>query len=204
MIGLLGAHRVGKTTLARELEKRYGLLFVQTNVIDTFERLGKDPRLDYDMETRLSIQEEILVDIEQKYLATKGQHFVTDRTPLDLLAYTFADIQRQNMSMELTSRFGAYFDRCISVTNAYFWLMVLIQPGIPIVDEPGKAPPNIAYMEHLNLIMKGLNADHRLHCQTINIKRSTIDLQRRIGTINNALRTISDALIQQRELVGSH
>ena len=153
MIGLLGAHRVGKTTLARELEKRYGLLFVQTNVIDTFERLGKDPRLDYDMETRLSIQEEILVDIEQKYLATKGEHFVTDRTPLDLLAYTFADIQRQNMSMELTSRFGAYFDRCISVTNAHFWLVVLIQPGIPIVDEPGKAPPNIAYMEHLNLML---------------------------------------------------
>ena len=76
MIGLLGAHRVGKTTLARELEKRYGLLFVQTNVIDTFERLGKDPRLDYDMETRLSIQEEILVDIEQKYLATKDRKSV--------------------------------------------------------------------------------------------------------------------------------
>ena len=153
MIGLVGAHRTGKTTLAKAFSKRYNVPFLQTNVGDTFKRLGYDPKMDYEFSVRLYIQHQILADIERKYKAMNGAHFITDRTPLDLLAYTIADVQRANLAPDLVSVFMDYFKKCIAVTNQYFWMVAVIQPGIPLVEEEGKAPANIAYMEHLNLNM---------------------------------------------------
>jgi hypothetical protein len=35
-------------------------------------------------------------------------------------------------------------------------MVMIVQPGIPIVPAPGKASLNTAYIEHLNLLALGL------------------------------------------------
>ena len=46
MIGLVGSHRTGKTTLARAFAEDSGIPFVETSTAEVFRRLGYDPKVD--------------------------------------------------------------------------------------------------------------------------------------------------------------
>lgn len=193
MIGLLGAHRTGKTTLARDFARSEGIPFVQTDVSGTFKRLNYSPKEDYDFATRLFIQEEILTDLEDVYANYDDQWVIADRTPLDLAAYTLADIQRQNVPQEMIHEVLTYVERCFDVTNRNFSLVVMVQPGIEIEETEGKAPANMAYIEHLNFIMKGLVNDHRILSYRTVLGRSVLDLNHRVDLLKQA----SDKVVEE-------
>ena len=91
MLGLSGSHRVGKTTLAKLYAEKHGFAFVQTSVSAIFKELGLDPAQTYDFATRLTVQEEILKRLDKTFAEHAGQAAITDRTPLDFLAYTMGD-----------------------------------------------------------------------------------------------------------------
>lgn len=183
-IGIIGAQRVGKTTICKKIADDYGVTFLQTNVTSVFEELGLSPKLDYDFATRLMIQECILNHLENVYTLSSGE-FITDRTPLDALSYLMADVRRENVTGDTINAMMKYADRCFLVTKKHFAFLTLIQPGIPIEETPGKAPSNIAYMEHLNAICRGLVGDGRLGNDTrgITISRSVVSLERRVELI---------------------
>ncbi len=176
-IGLCGSHRTGKTTLAREIAARSGLEFLQTTTSQVFARYGLDPSLQMDFSTRIWIQHKVVEAAESVWQQATGM-FVSDRTPIDMMAYTLADIQ--GTTRVDFSELENYLDHCFSVTNRFFSRLVIIQPAIPLIHEEGKAALNRAYMEHLNVLIKGLCNDERLGCPFSLLPRDILRLDDRI------------------------
>ncbi|MDA8175217.1 MAG: AAA family ATPase [Nitrospiraceae bacterium] len=180
-IGLCGSHRSGKTTLAGLLAEKTGLPFIKTNTSGVFKRAGLDPAAPMDAETRLSIQNLVLDAAIEEWIKAGIGGFITDRTPLDMIAYTMADIQGTTRIDE--QGFSGYIQRCFKAANRFFKLIVVIQPGIPLVKAEGKAALNTAYLEHLNSLVLGLCADERLEIPCLQIPRATLGLEMRVDFI---------------------
>ncbi|MEW6520901.1 MAG: AAA family ATPase [Thermodesulfobacteriota bacterium] len=179
-IGLCGSHRTGKTTLARELASRTGMEFLLTTTSEVFAQNGLDPAAAMDFHTRLWIQHKVVEAAETVWQGARGP-FISDRTPLDMMAYTLADIQGDT-ALDF-AELESYLDHCFSVTNRFFAELVVIQPAIPLVHEQGKAALNRSYMEHLNVLVKGLCCDERLHCRFSLINRATVALEERVAEV---------------------
>ena len=191
MIGLIGAHRTGKTTLAKAYAEETGTPFVETSSSAVFEKLGYSPKLDYDFGTRMIIQNAILDDAVEKYSQHTGM-FVTDRTPIDMLAYTMADIQRDNLTPEQSIEFVKYVGRCFEESNKRFLALVLVQPGIETVEALGKAPANPAYMEHLNTLMLGMLVGEMNTTSHFYLPRRTTDLEERFEALKFVVNKVID------------
>jgi len=185
-IGLVGAHRTGKSTLARSYAEKNGIEFLETRTSAVFERMGVSPKEDYTFRVRLQIQEEILADAVRLY-ATAGADWISDRTPIDMLAYTLADVQRANLNHEDSERLQRYIASCFRTANMYFSTLILVQPGIKIVEEEGKAPGNPSYIEHLNSLAMGLIVDERIKAGHFYIPRSMTGLDERMDCIDSAV-----------------
>jgi hypothetical protein len=151
--GLIGAHRVGKTTSAQKFAVSPHIAYLQIDTNAIFVELGFNPKDQYDIETRLTIQEQLIERVEPQYRDNSCS--ITDRTPIDFLIYMLADVTRDFPS-RLEERFAAYQKRCIDMYFQYFQRGCVIQPGIPIIDVAKSAPPSVAYIAHLNHIAVGL------------------------------------------------
>jgi hypothetical protein len=184
MIGLCGAHRTGKTSLAQAFSNHSGVPFLQTSASAIFSMMGYDPKADYPIDIRLHIQRELLIYLRGTYDKWKGQTFITDRTPLDLAAYLLADVTRENVCDGIVE----YVEDCLELTNRTFGTIFIIQPGIPLVEEQGKAPATPAYIEHLNALIVGLSVDPRLAITKYRLPRSVTDMLDRVGYIDASLR----------------
>jgi hypothetical protein len=179
-LGLCGAHRTGKTTLANAIATRLNILFVRTTTSQVFAQLGLDPAKPMDFRTRLFVQNHVLDAAEQVWQNSLSP-FVSDRTPIDMIAYTLGDIQgKTEVDFDLLNQ---YIDRCFATTNQFFQNLAIIQPGIPLVYEDGKAALNSAYIEHINILVIGLCSDRRLKANVFCNAREAIDLDLRISNI---------------------
>lgn len=199
MIGLCGAHRTGKTTLARAYAERHGLEFVQTTVSQTFKDLGLDPAAKLDFATRLTVQEEILKRSDAQYASVSAKPAITDRTPLDFMMYTLGDIVPGVVPEDQQKRLEKYLHDCIEVTNKRFGVLLVVQPGIKLVAEEGKAALDRAYIEHLNSIVLGLSVDERIKAHHFYIRRSMTDLEERIAALDFAVKRAAKRAEMERE-----
>jgi predicted ATPase len=182
---LIGAHRTGKTTLARHYAQKTGCLFLETSTSAVFAELGVDPAKPMDFKTRMNAQEKILETLEAQYRAVSLKHdVITDRSPLDMIAYTMGDAVGDAVPEDQQERFAKYIDKCFEVTNKYFGVVVLVQPGIAMEPTPGKAAANRAYCEHLNLLLKGVMGDDRLTIQGYHLKKTSVDLEKRFAALD--------------------
>lgn len=186
-VGLCGAHRTGKTTLARAFADKRGIPFVETSVSAIWRELGYDPAVTYDFETRLTVQEEILKRVDAVYGKYVGLEFITDRTPLDMAAYTLADAIGDRVPEHCQERLAKYVNACFEVTNRRFGIVLLVQPGITLVHEEGKAAVNAGYIEHLNSLILGLTVDERLTASHFYIPRPVLDLETRVTALENCM-----------------
>ncbi|PZV00021.1 MAG: AAA family ATPase [Pseudanabaena sp.] len=179
-LGLCGAHRTGKTTLANALASQLNIPFVRTTTSQVFAQLGLDPAEPMDFKTRLFVQNHVL-DAAEQIWQSSASPFISDRTPIDMIAYTLGDIQgKTDVNFVLLSQ---YIDRCFASTNQFFQHLAIIQPGIPLVYEEGKAALNAAYIEHINVLVIGLCGDHRLTANVFCNARDAISLDLRIRNI---------------------
>lgn len=186
MIGLAGSHRTGKTTLARAYAQAYKIPLVETSSSEVFRELGYDPQADYPFHVRMFLQYKILENAERAY--RKGGHiFITDRTPIDMMAYAMADVQRGNVDAAMSNAIMEYIIKCYEVTNAHFSMICVVQPGIPLVEDPTKAPANLAYMEHISALVKGMSNNEMLRVSKFIMKRNTLTLEDRLSTLHHVL-----------------
>lgn len=177
-IGLCGAHRVGKTSLAEALGDALQFPFVKTTTSEVFKNRGIKPDAPMTMETRLSIQRQILQAAATLWSLETGR-FVTDRTPLDMAAYTLADIQGTT-KLELHELYE-YLDDCFRTTNRFFASLIIVPPGIPLVHEQGKAALNESYIEHVHNLVVGLCHDERIKPDVFSLPRTTLSLNDRLN-----------------------
>ena len=189
-LGLCGSHRSGKTTLAERLSRELGIPFLRTDTSRVFLEAGIDPAMPMDFKKRLSIQEKILDAGRAVWQAQAGEKaFVTDRTPVDMMAYTLADIQGgteadyQALERYLSSGFES--------VARHFGAFVVLQPGIPLVYQQGKARLNMAYLEHLNSLIIGLCADKRSELDFLVLDRAIVDLEDRVRAVLKWLKEIN-------------
>ncbi len=185
-IGLCGSHRTGKTTLAKAFSQKMKMPFVKTSTSSVFEQNGLAPSASMDFETRLWIQRRVLDAAEQVWAAQNGP-FVSDRTPIDMMAYTLGDIQGET-TVDF-SELESYISHCFEVTNKHFSALTVIQPAIPLVYEQGKAALNRAYIEHLNVLVMGLCNDERQGCPFVIMHREIREIEARIRAVWVGLET---------------
>lgn len=80
-----------------------------------------------------------------------------------------------------------YVDNCMELTNRHFGVLVLLQPGIQVVEAEGKAPGVPAYQEHLNALMFGLMMDSRVIARPQYIARSVLSMDQRLLSLSTAV-----------------
>lgn len=188
MIGLCGAQRVGKSTLAGAFSEAHDVPVLYTSASGVFSEMGLDPKADYALAQRLDVQRRILEHIEKQYRSVEGGVFVADRTPIDMMAYTLADIQRANVPSELEGVIESYLSDCIEVNNAFFSILMVVQPGIKVVEEAGKAPGSFSYTEHINHLIMGLVVSENVQSAHYYIPRSMTALEKRVEALEYAVR----------------
>lgn len=184
MIGLVGAQRVGKTTLACKFAQEQRMHFVETRTSQVMAEMGLDPRITYPLDVRLQAQNRILDALEEQYVAATAEHryWITDRTPIDTATYMLADVTR-DMPIGMSDGICSYVQRCIDVANRHFAVLVLVQPGIAPVDEQGKALAIPAFQEHFNSLAFGLLMDERLLQRHYFIRRSFVSMPDRMASL---------------------
>lgn len=197
MIGLCGPHRVGKSSLAKAFAEMAGMLYVETSISEVFQKMGLDPRAEYPIEQRLMIQEVILGALCLQYRKARAvsKVFIADRTPIDMASYMLADVARSTVADQpgVAKLVNAYVDRCFAATVEHFAVVVQIQPGIKVVDAPGKAPPCPAYIEHLNALQLGLLADERNKVVRFAMPRVVLTMDDRVSALGNAVGSAVEA-----------
>lgn len=187
MLAFVGAQRTGKTTLAKAFaQKNTDYTALMTSVGGVFKRLGLDPKVDYPFDKRLDTQRHILDELEAQYNGA-GLLFVTDRSPVDMIAYTLADVQRETLTDPLEKALEEYVNDCFEVTNRYFATLMIVQPGIEPEESEKSAPATYGYTEHINALCIGLTMDSRLKCAHFALNRTTTDLDRRVAAVENML-----------------
>jgi len=179
-LGLCGAHRTGKTTLAIALSSSLSIPFVRTTTSQVFAQLGLDPAATMDFKTRLFVQNHVL-DAAEQIWQNSSTSFISDRTPIDMIAYTLGDIQgKTDVDID---QLNQYIERCFAIANQFFSHLAIIQPGIPLIYEEGKAALNAAYIEHINVLVIGLCGDRRLQSHVFCNPREVIMLDERVRHI---------------------
>lgn len=63
MLGLSGAHRTGKTTLAQAFAKEQDINFLQTSATAVFKAAGLNPAGHLTIEQRIAVQEAMLLSL---------------------------------------------------------------------------------------------------------------------------------------------
>ena len=154
-IGICGAHRTGKTTLAKALAKALNMPFVEIGTSAIFAKNNLDPAKPMDFRTRLYIQQQILKHAVEVWLGM-DKPFICDRTPIDMMAYTLAEVQGDTLDRQTEQELLDYLVQCRISLDRDFGALVLVPPAIPIVDAIGKASPSPNYINHIHLLCLGL------------------------------------------------
>lgn len=154
--GIAGAHRSGKTTLARAVSVQHGLEYLDANVSGTIAELGYTPRQELPFKERLKVQNAILESLAIKYALMGDKEFVTDRTPMDVLGYTFSEVQRSTLDAEDRVAFTKHVERAIQVTAQNLKGVMLVQPvyDAPELDKSAQACP--IYMRHVYICVRDM------------------------------------------------
>ncbi len=152
--GIAGAHRSGKTTLARAVALTRGIEYLDANVSKVITDLGYSPKQELPFEERLKVQNAILESLRFKYAMMGDKDFITDRTPFDVLGYTFSEVSRTTLTPELTKAFAAHVALAIRITMDHLHGVMLIRPilNAPESDTSAQACP--VYMQHVYVCIR--------------------------------------------------
>jgi len=159
-LGLSGAHRTGKTTVAEEIARVNECPIIRSSVSSIAKEMGLRADLGLPTRDRIAFQDEVLRRHEAFYEAEAGNGlFVADRTPLDFAAYALTDWQI-GADPKSDDWLSEYVRRCMDATSRWFFLVSVVQPGIRYEVRDDKPAPNNLYQEFLNTVLIGLAADH--------------------------------------------
>ncbi len=151
-ICISGPSGVGKSTLATEISKAYNIPFITTSTKplwdkykirshqELIERTLVDPQWGIDF------QDEVLDYRINKLLGVKD--FVTDRSPLDNLAY-FLMQNSYNTSEEKTAK---YIQRCKDAMALFTGIIVIPFTDEVVLENDGKRVNNRYYQEYTNAV----------------------------------------------------
>lgn len=204
MIGLAGAHRVGKTTLAKAFAEAAGIPYLDLSFsqeilhemgLTSLSQINSIEQRLYHQLRRMQLTENALIGWKEL--------FVTDRTPLDVAAYAIADFG-QTMSEQQIATAQKIVEEGYRITNARFKVLVHVYPGIPYVADEGKPTPNAAYQEHIHALITGMLADTRNRVGYYYLDRDTTDADDRLKAMGNIYRELVKGAMQLQAISTLH
>ena len=152
--GLSGPSGTGKTTLATAISEQMGIELYLTNTTAILAEHGINPVGINSVEGRLTLQELLL---ENHFAVTQKlpRPFISDRTPLDYIAYMLAEVAMHGTDAALGARIDAYVDRALFVADNTYQ-SIFICSALPVYEHDPKRPPfNLAYQRHFQMIVEG-------------------------------------------------
>lgn len=203
-IGLCGTSGTGKTTLAQAVSDRTGVPFIKGQVRQVYELYGITPEKHTSFSRKMIAQWKILEFAEAQYQAADSL-FITDRTPMCYAAYVISEAMMDNLDDIQTAETMDYVKECYRIANLYFSSLILIQPGIAVVQEKGR-PTNQAYLQHINLIITGMIGDpnNKLLCAKHFMKSSVLNLNKRVDTVIKIAQLVENLNVKQRFAATTH
>lgn len=186
-IGFTGAHRTGKSTLARAVGKTFKIPFLTSAASRVAADYGFNMATDNRLTTGgMAMQEsQLRTMIEQ--LEAAGDSYVCDRTPVDAAAYLLADATASAGNPEYQERVVEYVENAMRLTAKYFDLVILVPPAITFEPMDGKPPMNVAYQEHHHMLVRGMLTDPEIDINSYSIERDNIDRDNRIAAVLDVL-----------------
>lgn len=193
-IGFTGAHRSGKTTLARLVSAEYGLPMVDSPA----SQIVKDYGFDMARDNRLTFTKDgqandgVLMQMEiysclNGSLGNAGESFVSDRTPIDVAAYLLADATAYSGNTVAQETAVMVMEQAIRDTERLFDMVILVPPGIQFMVEDGKPPINPAYQEHHHMLCRGILFDEDLDLYWDEIRRTTYTIDARMDFVRGMI-----------------
>lgn len=184
--GLAGAHRTGKTTVARKLAEFNDCPLIQVSLSGLASDMGIKIGLDMPWKDRVRFQEEAFYLMLDAYEQGEGQLFITDRTPLDLAAYVITAWHPSFADKAMTDWANDYVKRCMEASNAWLFQIGIVQPGIPWADAEQKGENIEFYRENLNTAIMGLAYGEWCKSPVFTLRRGTLDLDARTELLTRA------------------
>lgn len=192
MFGFCGASRTGKSTLAKLISEGLGYHYHTFNTAEIMREKGYnlvDPALTF--ETRIEAQEAYL-DHYEAVVATLPRPTLTDRTPLCLAGYLLSEI-RMHDHAEHGERVLAFVERAVFLTDKHFHTVFICRPLDFYEEAAGKAPANLGYQWHHQLVCEGLAEQ----CRFIDVGTlHATDLETRCEAVT---KTIVDAMVRMKD-----
>jgi len=199
--GYAGAHRTGKTTLAKRVAEDLGMHFHDASVSKIMREAGIDAVGDVPMEQRIEAQEFLLRRFLQD-LNKAPRPLISDRTPLDMIGYCLGEVTMHNTTPELGKRIDAYVKSCLEATKNYFDTIVILGP-LPHYDvAPDKPPPNAAYQRLVQFLVEGAacQVNPAIYCEWL----YNSDFEERRDISNQIFCERITHIAQQSKLVRKH
>lgn len=200
MFALSGAHRTGKTSLAKALSERLGIPYLDCNVTPELEAAGYDQVAALSLEMRLACQEKRL-ELHMAKIESAPRPCITDRSPLDLAAYTIAEF---NMHSDpgLAAQAQSYVQRCINLTMIHHDTIIAVRPLPFFTVEEGKPPPNVGFQWHIQHLVEGFMVVASKIVQPVFLDITEFDA--RVAGASNVIAQRLQAMSEWREAVTSH
>ncbi|HGS5147632.1 TPA: AAA family ATPase [Vibrio parahaemolyticus] len=191
-IGIAGAHRTGKTTLAREVAELTGHHFVEGSATPSFLRYNCKPTDDLSLSKRIVIQQHIL----NRWTAEMSNDSVTDRTPLDFIAYLASEVNTsdyQSLSDIGVGVIEAYIDKCMSRLSSLDAIFI-VPPAVEIVYDDSKGICDKLMVERIHALIVGY-AELSEHPRVFLLDRGMTDLNDRVKYVTGILESIKSRAI---------
>jgi len=190
-IGLCGAHRTGKTTLAIAVSAKHRIPFTPISTTQVFRDHGFEPNQVFSIEERIKLQFKVLTHAVQIWeKAVKSDNlWICDRTPIDMAGYLLADVTGHNLSEPLEELVSEYLYDCFQFTNLYFDYLAIVPPMFPLVVEEGKGYNSTGYRTKLHYLILGLvsGLTSSPRAQVIATILSQTDLDLRVKEVMNII-----------------
>lgn len=163
LYGICGAHRSGKTTLAKALAEDLGIHFHETSTTQVAKQFGFDPVAPMSLRDRISMQI-MLLGNHLEVINSLPRPLIVDRTPLDFMAYTLCEFGMQSAKEtdpDVLAAAETFHGACMAATRMHYDRLYFLEPlSTYQVDNTKATPdPNRAFQIHYSLVMKGALQD---------------------------------------------
>jgi hypothetical protein len=205
LYGVIGAHRSGKTSTAKAVADTLGIEFLDSS-FNVAREYGFDPVAPMSLEMRLDMQEKVLGH-HLAAISEAGRPLITDRTPLDFLAYTLAEFG-MNSDMrcqpETLERAARYAQACLDLTAGNYDMLFVLEP-LPVYEvDTTKATPveNPALQRHIDTLIQGAVA--QLYGRVNSATVQPLPLAQRVEMIAELIVERMDEIDGLKKLSGMH
>lgn len=205
LYGIAGAHRSGKTTLARRLADELGIEFIDTS-FSSISKGKRNPVAPMTLRERLELQVHGL-ERHLELIMGAGRPAIVDRTPLDMYGYLLAEFHMtSDRHADADVLEGAAFlaDSYLEAVKLSYD-MIFFTEVLPVyeVDPTKPTPPNNrAFQMHLDSIIRG--GLHRIHDEINYAIVPALPLEQRVEQVSELIVERMNEIDDQRKAVGFH